>query len=72
MIERFFFVIVRYLFPELSKKCPISGHYEYTNLKIGKQYIKLVDDGIYRMTIKVTDGERLNHIYLEVVVKVED
>ena len=72
MIERFFFVIFRYLFPELSRKCPLSDRYEFSNLKIGKQYIKMADDGIYRMTIKVTDGERFNHVYFEVVVKIED
>ena len=72
VLERCYFLVFRYLFPELSKKCPISGHYEYTNLKMGKQFIKLADDGIYRLTVKVTDGERFNHAYIVVVFKIED
>jgi hypothetical protein len=72
MLERYAFIIFRHFFPELSKKCPMSGHYEYFNLKLGKQYFRVGPDGIYRVTVKVTDGERGNHAYLEGELKIEE
>ena len=72
MLESILFGVIRYLFPEFCKECPISGHFEFTNLKIKKQYIKLANDGIYRLTAKLTDAERFNHAYLDVVFRIED
>jgi hypothetical protein len=69
---RLYIYVAKLVLPQLFRKCPILGRFEFVNVNVGKIFFTPLKQGVYRYDLKLTDDESKDFIFMSGLVEIEE